>query len=493
MIQKGLKYGIRVFGTGDHNHNMTAESFREQMAETAEVRGRHPDLVIFNNSEMTFLIGHFHVFDPGPITGSIAEAYEFLYGQHDRLTMANHPGLPTDEWNRRIIPTISAIEVINGSVLREAREEGRRLESIFDLPAVGTYIRYLRLGLPVAALGNSDGHSLAELGTGFTGFHIDGKPSTNKILEAIRRRTTFATTSTGIDLRWRLDDGRLEWDVAVSSDAGLNEAEFSVELYNCDELVERVDMESSRASGDRQLEGPGLYWVAVVSREHFAVSSCVEFQMEGFKVAKEDRLHAEEARALGAREAAAVAVSAEQVVEERELVLEGPARVVLFAGENLPELTDRSGKRLEVRVSSAVVPRPIIVKECEPWRFGEFYVWLDRNQVHEYRFTDVHYRLEGSTFFFSASLIPFTLDKRSGADELFRDQVPAIRELAERSERCRISVVVPALVELELPPGVVRLPISVSDSIGGVSSRIAFVARPGEDPQFEQFFLESGR
>lgn len=491
MIQEGLEHGIRIFGTGDHNHNMTAESFREQMVETEEVRSRHPDLVILNNSEMTFLIGHFHVFDPGPITGSIAEAYAFLYEDHDRLTMANHPGLPTDEWNRRIIPSISAIEVINGSTLNEARQQGRRLESIFDLPSVGTYVRYLRLGLPVAALGNSDGHSLEELGTGFTGFHVDGKPTKNEVLEAIRRRTTFATTSTGIDLTWRLEEGRLEWSVLLTGALGARGEEFSVELYNCDELIERVEMGKSRASGEQRLEEPGLYWVAVVSREHFAVSSPVEFETDSFQVADGDRLHAEVARALAEREAAAVAVSADEVVVERELVLENPGRITLYTGEDSPKLTDSSGKQLAVHFSDPAAARPIIEKECEPWRFGEFYVWLERNQVHEYRFTDIRYRLEGSTFVFSAGLLPYRLDKRLGADELYRDRVPAIKELVEKSERCRISVVVPATVEAELSSGVVKLPISVSDSIGGVSSRIAPTAGPGAN--LEQFFLESGR
>ncbi len=494
MIQRGLECGITIFGTGDHNHNMTAVSFREQMAETEEVRARHPDLIILNNSEMTFLIGHFHVFEPGPITGSIAEAYGFLYDNHDRLTMANHPGLPTDEWNRRIIPTISAIEVVNGSVLSEARRQGRRLESILDVPSVGTYVRYLRLGIPVAALGNSDGHSLEELGTGFTGFHLKGNADREAVLEAIRTRATFATTSTAIDLRWRLEAGRLSWAVVVATDSGLSGTESAVELYNCDTLVKRVEMGSVGESGELRLERPGLYWIAVVSREHFAVSSPVEFEMDGFQVADEDRLHAEEARALAEREADAVAVSAEQVVAERELVLESPARIVLYTGEDFPELRDSSGKRLEMQLSHRGPVRPIIEKECEPWRFGEFYVWLDRNQVHEYRFTDITYRLDGSTFFFSASLLPYRLDKRERADELFRDQVSAIKGLVERSERCRISVVVPATFEAELQPSVLRLPVSVSDSIGGVSSRIALLPRSsGDGVELEQFFLESGR
>ena len=79
MVAAGAKRGIAIFGTGDHNHNLDREKWRRQREETGAARARFPALLILNNCEVTFRMGHFLVVDPGTIEGTIAEGYGFLY------------------------------------------------------------------------------------------------------------------------------------------------------------------------------------------------------------------------------------------------------------------------------------------------------------------------------------------------------------------------------------------------------------------------------
>lgn len=163
MLLEGRKHGVSILGVGDHNHNLDIVKWRKIKAESTRLRRRYPRVVVMENCEITFLLGHLLVLRPHRITGTIREGYEFLYRNRDCLKILAHPNPDTDEWHERFVPDAAGIEVINGSVLQKARDKGLSLNTILDIPMVQLYARYLSLGYPVAAIGNSDAHQLSEM------------------------------------------------------------------------------------------------------------------------------------------------------------------------------------------------------------------------------------------------------------------------------------------------------------------------------------------
>lgn len=498
MIRRGLEQGITIFGTGDHNHNLTAESFNAEIAETEAVRRSFPRLVVINNCEMTFLIGHYLVFDPGRVSGTIDEAYGYLYGEGgDGLLMANHPGLPSDEWNTRINPAISAVEVVNGAVLREGRRKGYGISSLLDVPAVGTFVKYLRLGVEVAAIGSSDAHSLDELGGGYTGFHFDGPPDKQAVLAAIRERRTFASTRRGIDVRWSLAEGQLDWQVVLPDSrseawpTGARGTEsFSLELYNRDVLVERRRNLSSGEEGSLHLPAPGLYWLAVVSEADFAISSPVAFRKAELRVEEDDREAAARAARIASEERRTLSMETTDVSVQLLRRMGPPAEVRLFSEVPDPILADERSQPLLCRPIARGEARRIVDKECEPRQFEEFYLWLERNEIHEYRFASIAYDLDDGLFSFSGVLIPFRCDKRAGAASLFAERVSDIEALVRRAKLVRAVVALPPTSLLRIEPSDLLFPLRVLPSLEGTASIVTEV-RSGcnADSGIEQFFV----
>lgn len=491
MIRRGLERGITIFGTGDHNHNLTADNFAAQIAETEEVRRSFPRLVLMNNCEMTFLIGHYLVFDPGKVSGTIEEAYGYLYGANDgALLMANHPGLPSDEWNTRFNAAIAAVEVVNGAVLREARRRGQEASSLLEVPAVGTFVRYLRLGVEVAAVGSSDAHSLDELGSGFTGFHFEGRPDKDAVLTAIRQRTTFASTRLGIDIRWRLAEEHLDWQVDLPESESEGES-FSLELYNGDILVERRQNLSSGERGSLGLRAPGLYWLAVVSTRDFAISSPVAFRKSELRIADADRKTEAQALRIASGEKRTLAMEAADLstrLPKRRVSL---AEIRLFGDALEPVLLDPDSRPVETSRIARTEGRRIVDKECEPWQFEEFFTWLERNEIHEYRFASISYGLDRELFSFSGVLIPFRCDKRAAAGSLFAGRVPQIRELVSRARRVRALVALPPTSVLRIESGELDFPLRVVPPLRGTSASLVTEARSDDDAArgIEQFFV----
>jgi len=116
MLQEGKKHGISILGIADHNHAFDYRKWMLQREEAAVLQGRYPDLLILHSCEITFLLGHFLVLEPESIHGTIAEGYQFLYRNSELIKVIAHPDPSKDEWHERIIPSVSAIEVINGSI-----------------------------------------------------------------------------------------------------------------------------------------------------------------------------------------------------------------------------------------------------------------------------------------------------------------------------------------------------------------------------------------
>jgi hypothetical protein len=164
MIRAGANYHLSIFGTADHNHDLDLQRWRQTQAETAILREKYPQFVILNNCEITFLLGHLNVLVPETIDGTVAEGYRYLYQDLDVLKIINHPYAFNDEWYKRILPDAIGVEAINGSVFKQAQEQGYRIHAAIDIPSVQVYATYLALNLPVAAIGASDAHAKAKMG-----------------------------------------------------------------------------------------------------------------------------------------------------------------------------------------------------------------------------------------------------------------------------------------------------------------------------------------
>ena len=263
MVEAGEKRGITVFGTGDHNHNLDNHRWRALVREAAALQRRRPSLLLLCNCEITFLMGHFLVVEPRRIDGTIDEGYRFLYGDPAAVRIINHPDGVLDQWDRRIIPTASAIEVINGAVLRHAWDAGLRLRSAVDLPSVRVYADYLSRGCAVAAMGASDAHALADIGCGVTGLWLDSPASRVGVTAAIRGLRSFAATEAGIGLRCSLDAGsaELRWQVDWQPRDPAAGDDFVVEVYRGAELCERSAAAVGPRAGRRRRalldRGPG--------------------------------------------------------------------------------------------------------------------------------------------------------------------------------------------------------------------------------------------
>ena len=116
MMLAGANYGLSIFGTADHNHDLDLTRWRQTQEETRILREKYPDFLLMNNCEITFLLGHLNVLIPENIEGTIAEGYRYLYLEPNALKIINHPYAFNDEWYKRILPDAIGVEVINGSV-----------------------------------------------------------------------------------------------------------------------------------------------------------------------------------------------------------------------------------------------------------------------------------------------------------------------------------------------------------------------------------------
>ena len=259
MILEGRTQQLSIFGTADHNHNLDAGKWRQTLEETTRLRQQYPDILILNNCEITFLLGHLNVLIPEHIEGMISEGYGYLYQDSHALKIINHPFPNTDEWHERLIPDAIGIEVINGSVFAHAQKQGYRIRSAIDIPSVHTYATYLASGLPVAAIGSSDAHWKAELGIGMTGFRFVEKPDQQAVIDAILACQTFATTRNFCILEWKFDSMKSEiaWNVLWNKTFSTSQR-ITIEVYRGDHKIAIAHENGTIPVGEN-----GLYWIAV--------------------------------------------------------------------------------------------------------------------------------------------------------------------------------------------------------------------------------------
>ncbi len=464
MVDAGERRGITVFGTGDHNHNLDGRKWRALLRETAALRRRRPSLLLLRNCEITFLMGHFLVIEPGRIDGTIDEGYRFLYREPRAIKIINHPDGVLDEWDRRIIPTAAGIEVINGAVLSHAWQRGRRPRTAFDLPSLRIYADYLTRGHAVAAMGSSDAHSLAQIGFGMTGLWLDSPPSRAGVLAAIRGLRTFACTDAGIGLRCALDAERAElrWQLDWQPRGAGAGADFTVEVYRDAELVGR----STEGSGSVPADNDGLYWVAALGEGAMAVSSPVgrggadTLATPGpFDASIDDMTRLQLRRRARLR---GLPASARPQTG-------GEAEVDLLTWSPQPRLVDSAGRPVPLEIVAEARERIVIDKSCAAPCFDEFFLWLRRNEIHEYVFLDVRYEKRGDLLVFEGRIAPAAM-VLARTRRRTRWDLARLRRLVDGRTRFQLSVRTLFASRVRIATAGLPFPLDVEAPAGGLRS-----------------------
>ncbi len=439
MILEGQRYSIAVFGIGDHNHSLDRQKWRQETEESARLQRKYPSLTICNNCEITFLLGHFLVVEPEAICGTIQEGYDFLFKNRDIVKIINHPHPQADEWHRRIIPSAAGVEVINGALFRQAKEAGYRFKTALEIPFLQTYAKYLRLGYPVAAIGNSDAHELVEMGCGLTGLWLEDPIDKAQVIQAIRERRTFATTDSGICIKGHLDQRRREFSWKVTWNPKTNPlaaGQFRIEVYNMDQKLATAE-----GNGCIAIVEEGLYWIAAFNEEAIAVSSPVESRKIHSVAAGAKRIIKDKSVFKDSlKDMLWLKLRQQSSLDLSSFKKEAVVEVELLSRTRDPEIIDADGNRVRYTVLQEGKERIVIDKSCNSPCFDEFFLWLERNEIHEYMFLEMEYTTQGDLFLFDGLLVPAKMVHRKYFSQRYRDEIPRIKSLLGPKTRFHLYV-----------------------------------------------------
>jgi hypothetical protein len=440
------------------------------------LRRRYPDFEFFNNCELTFRFGHALLFAPKMITGTIEEAYRYLFRASETLLIINHPYIASDRWKGSIIPHVGGVEVINGAVYShgEAAAFRERMLGVYEhsriieYPHVACYAEYLAQGVPVLAFGNSDAHSLAEIGTGVTGYWD------SSLEAAIEKSAIFAATDTDIRLYWEYDQRRsqIRWKAEIDPSTRISDGiEFpaKIECYRGDTLI----ASHSELSGSIDAEKEGYYWFGLQKGSRFALSSPVRSgspkRTKGIYRFPLD-LHRE---LYFGRDNFTDTPPTSIEADQRDRSVE----LYLYASE-AAQVIDSAGRPIdgEQRFFGKDV---VIDKSGDPRQVDEFFIWLERNELHEYKFVRLDYSIDESDVLrLRAMLLPALILPEGCSDEDIRQAGEDIQAHMDRIKSVELYVEIPPLrqVLFTLPneKDLIEYPLHVYDGKLGMQSHIYF-------------------
>ncbi|MCF7954028.1 MAG: hypothetical protein K9K78_08130 [Spirochaetales bacterium] len=488
MVQRGSARGISCFGTGDHNHNLTDAKWISLIKDTEKMRALYPNFQFLTNCELTFRFGHALLLSPKHISGTIAEAYSYLFRSSEAMLIINHPYIDSDQWRGSIIPHAGGIEVINGSVLQHGETQKNielMLQSyeefrIIDFPHVSCYADYLSHGVPVLPFGNSDAHSLEEIGSGVTGFRHE------TLEEAIEARALFAATDTGIRLNWEyvqktraisyeaaFDPLLCSGDDLSGDDSSGDDSEnypFKIQCY-CDRTLVSSQITSTAPSGTIIPARRGYYWFAVQKGRRFAISAPVligqPISPKGIYAFPLDLQR--------------------QLYFERQDLIPAPLKKTstdpdaktaykcrLF-GSSSPKITDAAGQAIPYELEPA--DKDIVMnKTGDPQQLQEFFTWLDRNEIHEYKFARLDYSIDASgELQLRALLLPALFLPEGYCDDEVRTAGNTIYAQLDTILRVKLFLEIPPLNFTRLwTDSNTQFPLTVQDGEWGIESCILF-------------------
>jgi hypothetical protein len=437
MLLEGRKHRVSIFGIGDHNHNLDSAKWRKIKQDSNRLGKKYPNLLVIENCEITFLLGHLLVLRPRRITGTIREGYKLLYRNHRFMKILAHPNPDTYEWHERFVPDAAGIEVINGAIFRKARDRGLSIHTILDIPMVGLYARYLSFGYPVAAIGNSDAHQIAEMGSGLTGMRLKAPLNTTDVLAAIRDRKTFATTDPGIRLSWEFEraTSTYSWQVAWNPVDPEVPEEHEIEVYSGEGKIR-----TSRASGRTEIPGDGLYWIAAFNSAAYAVSSPIRCYLSGTTPMVSAKKVPSELLRKPLRDLAFRQLRKSPKGERSPVGHRGSARINLLSMDKMPRIVDAAGRSVPYEILAPAKEKMIIDKSCLAPCFDEFYLWLQRNEIHEYGFLQLDYQKEEDLFRLRARIVPALMVLIEDFRTWYRADVAHIQRLITPSTRFQLNV-----------------------------------------------------
>ena len=467
MAARGVELGITCFGTGDHNHNLSLVKWQKQQEETVAFAAEHPEYYVINNCEATFRLGHFLVFNPGKVEGDIRESYSWLSGETPSFAILNHPYLSSDRWREIFLPHVRGIEVINGAVLREAlRCEDPFLPGfrLIDYPHVACYADYLEQGVEVYPFGASDAHALSEIGYGVTGIWSDE----NGVEESLKGGRIFAATDTGMVLSWGRgsETGKLTAHFYLESreDESLP---MMIEWYRGSCLVKKERISAGEEESILLLSGdPGYLWFGIRRGNRFGISSARWVGTEEQRKEKQPLLSGLEREQFLLRRSS---LPAPEELSRGEL----PEKWQIFAGDEPVRAFDAAGRAVSL-IREPLCQDVIISRQADPASFEEFFLWLERNEIHEYRFCRIDYSIENGLLDFRGIVLPSLPLGRIAMD----DRAPLIgEEIKKRWKEIRFTRVdlrVAAryscgLTDPTVPP---TLPLRLIDNGLGIDSHI---------------------
>ncbi|MGM0432058.1 MAG: hypothetical protein ACQEQU_05035 [Spirochaetota bacterium] len=484
MVQTGARFGLTCFGTGDHNHNLTEEDWNDQQEETRTLQNKYPQYQLLNNCELTFRFGHALLLSPETITGTIKEAYFHLFSPSEAMLIINHPYISTDQWKGSILPHARGIEVINGSVythgeakpfidhMLKAYEQVR----IIDFPHVTCYADYLDHGVFVLPFGASDAHSLAEMGIGVTGYRG------NTLEEAIATHSLFAATDTGVCLSWRYDQqaGVIYWQVEMSPSDNMPEATqypLKVEWYRGNELL----LSTHEYEGRLPVSADGYYWFGAQRGTRLAVSA--------------PTVIGSHQKPVGVYR---YPLSLQHFLyKHRGLLTDTPpirTSSATYDGylycSHLPEIIDSSGT--QVNSEYTLLSHDIVIqKSGNPEQVYEFFTWLERNEIHEYKFGKINYQIDDSGCLdLKAVLLPLLSVPEGFNDKKVREAGEEIQSRLKEITSVKLFVEIAPLytvrLHLDNSKRDIHYPLLVIDQGIGVTSWLGFTEN--SSTWYQQFF-----
>ena len=194
--------GYGVLGFCDHHHNLTADAWALLQAETAALAS--PDLLLTTGYEATWMVGHLcvlgkQVFDGG----TIAECTRQLWSPANTRILA-HPDNNPCAWRLPLPVGIQGVEVINGG------QDPYAVKPNSFCNGLATFMRYLLLNHPVAAIAQSDCHDRAVFGRVHTALLPDDEaPLTwHTVRDTLMRHHTLAVMGDLSVRVWAADGAR---------------------------------------------------------------------------------------------------------------------------------------------------------------------------------------------------------------------------------------------------------------------------------------------
>ena len=147
----------------------------------------------------------------------------------------------------------------------------------------------------------------------------------------------------------------------------------------------------------------------------------------------------------------------------------GGLEVDLCTWDPQPRIVDADGRPAACEILSPPRERIVIDKSCPAPCFDEFFLWLRRNEIHEYAFVDLRYEKRGDLLVFEGRIAPAAMilpDTRRRA----RRDLARLRRLIDEHTTFRLSVRTLFTSRVRIAPAGLRFPLEVGAARCGLRS-----------------------